>query len=325
MIIIEASDTLRLRPSHLLMMMYRYASGVYQAGDISALNYTKGFLDGTADSPDVRRVLTVSGHGIGEAESWLASHLGECSIETVSFRLVDTQLMQFLRAAAPEHVEAVLSKFRDIVAPYPALAKLASDPGLVPYWKEQSKALKRLTEDQRIAIYGDHPEKIPASKTYDLIYASHGEPFLSRRSTMTLREHLNPGGTLAVLVPARDARLRSNGRTVQRFASSPVVRNAKRYFDSYLEQRGYVVAPQASASLDLTDIARATEFITFNVLAPADSVLIGELILGSLYDHVPDQARLEALGATASHFMGLEAPVYETLNLFLLGAPEGGT
>ena len=71
--------------------------------------------------------------------------------------------------------------------------------------------------------------------------------------------------------------------------------------------------------MDLADIARVEEPINFSVLAPADSVLIGELILTSLPDHIPDQARLEALDEAASRFTGLQAPVSESLKLYLLG------
>jgi hypothetical protein len=318
MIFIEASDNLRLRPSHLLLMIYRYMSGVYQAGDLSALSYTKGYLDASSGSSESKRVLTVSGHGIGEAESWLADHIADCQIDAVSFRLVDTQLLQFLRAAEPHHIESVLDQFKEMVAPFPVLAELMADPGLTPYWCEQSKALKRLADEERMSIFGVHPEKIPAQRLYDLIYVSHGEPFLTRDSVVKLREHLAPDGNMAVLVRTQPNGSGSGTRT-EPFAGSTPVLNAIRYFDSYIEERGYSVAATPKPAVDLADIARVEEPINFSVLAPADSVLIGELILTSLPDHIPDQARLEALDEAASRFTGLQAPVSESLKLYLLG------
>jgi hypothetical protein len=318
MIFIEASDNLRLRPSHLLLMIYRYMSGVYQAGDLSALSYTKGYLDASSGSSESKRVLTVSGHGIGEAESWLADHIAECQIDAVSFRLVDTQLLQFLRAAEPHHIESVLDQFTEMVAPFPVLAKLMADPGLTPYWCDQSKAIKQLSDEERVSIFGVHPEKIPAQRLYDLIYVSHGEPFLTRDSVAKLREHLAPDGSMAVLVRSQPNGSGSGTRT-EPFAGSTPVLNAIRYFDSYIEERGYSVAATPKPGVDLADIARVEEPINFSVLAPADSVLIGELILMSLPDHIPDQARLVALNEAASRFTGLQAPVSESLKLFLLG------
>jgi len=55
--------------------------------------------------------LTVSGYGIGEAERWLAQRLAGCSIDTISFRLVDTPLLQFLRVSKTEDVKTVFIKF----------------------------------------------------------------------------------------------------------------------------------------------------------------------------------------------------------------------
>ena len=187
MIYIEASPTLRLRPSHLLLMIYRYLSGVYQAGDLFALNYIKGFLDGKSASKPAR-ILTVSGHGIGEAETWLAERMDDCRIDTVSFRMIDTQLLQFLRAAGREDIETVFSKFAEMVAPYPLLLELASDPGLVPYWCDQAQDIQRYFQRQKITVFSDHPLCIETSCHYDLIYVSHGMQYFSVDAAEKLRQ-----------------------------------------------------------------------------------------------------------------------------------------
>jgi len=178
MIYLEASPKLRLRPSHLLLMIYRYLSGVYQAGDLFALNYIKGFLDGNSASKPTR-ILTVSGHGIGEAETWLAERIEDCHIDTVSFRLIDTQLLHFLRSAEPSDIEAVFSRFAEMVTPYELLSQLASNPGLIPYWCNQAQHIKHYFQQGKIAVFSDHPLRIDTPGRYDLIYVSQGTEYFS--------------------------------------------------------------------------------------------------------------------------------------------------
>lgn len=318
MIYIEASPHLRLRPSHLLLLLYRYLSGVYQVGDLSALNYIKGFLNGTAARRTLAQVLTVSGHGIGEAEMWLAERVPDCEIETVSFRLIDTQLLQFLRSAEAADIETVFAKFTKIVAPYPVLSELVAAPGLVPYWCEQSKAIRRLSQRKKLVAFSDSPLEIPASKYYDLIYASHGVPFLTLEAVDRLRRRLSPGGLVAVLLPAPEDRSGPGTSAVGRFANSAPVQEAKEMFRKLLEKRGYVLAAESASGLDLSGVAARHEVIHFGVLAPADSVLLGELILSSLYEHISDRARLEVLNETAAQFKGLQMSVNEKLDLYIL-------
>ena len=81
MIFLEAGNNLHLRPAQLLLMIYRYASGIYQTGEISALSYTKGYLDHQGASNSPCRVLTVSSHGIGEAETWMVERLEDAIVE----------------------------------------------------------------------------------------------------------------------------------------------------------------------------------------------------------------------------------------------------
>ena len=312
MMYIEASPRLRLRPSHLLLMIYRYLSGVYQVGDLSALNYVKGFLDGNSAQPKLKRILTVSGHGIGEAEMWLAGRVDGCEIDTISFRLVDTQLLQFLRAAEATDIERVFSKFSQIVSPYEVLSELVSDLGLVPYWCEQAEAVTRCFQEARVNVFSDHPLRIPSSRLYDLIYVSHGWRYFSMKAAEELRRHLSPQAWLAVLMPSQDGS--------SRFATTPPVREALALFNKLLEDRGYVLKPYHTPHLDLKALAARCELIRFSVLAPASSILIGELILRSLGEHISDRARLGVLNETAVHFKELRMPVNEELQLYMMEA-----
>lgn len=312
MMYIEASPRLRLRPSHLLLMIYRYLSGVYQVGDLSALNYVKGFLDGNSAQPKAERVLTVSGHGIGEPEMWLAERIEGCQIDTISFRLVDTQLLQFLRAAEATDIETVFSKFSQIVASYEVLSELVSDPGLVPYWCEQAQAITRCFQGGRVNVFSDHPLRIPSSRFYDLIYVSHGWRHFSMKAAEELRRHLSPQGWLAILMPSQNGSFR--------FVTAPPVREALALLEKLLEDRGYVLKPYHMPPFDLRALASRCELIRFSVLAPASSILIGELILRSLGEHISDRARLEVLNETAIGFKELRMPVNEELELYMMGA-----
>jgi hypothetical protein len=317
MMYIEASETLRLRPTHLLLMIYRYLSGVYQIGDLSALNYVKGFLDGDPGQSRPGRVLTVSGHGIGEAEMWLIERIPGCTLDAISFRLVDTQLMQFLRAASAGDIERVFSNFTETVAPYGVLFGLAGDPGLVPYWCAQAELIKRCFEQGRLGVFSNSPLTIGPDRLYDLIYVSHGAQYFTRNAAEKLRSQLSPQGHLAILMPApEDGRRASHSR----FADSEPVRKAKALFRRLLEDRGYVLGPGAIPPLDFAPLATRSESIRFSVLAAADSVVVGELILSSLGEHISDRARLEVLDETAAKFKGLRMPVNEELELHIMGA-----
>lgn len=315
MIYIEASPHLRLRPSHLLLMIYRYASGVYQVGDLSALNYLKGFLDGSSVEREGARVLTVSGHGIGEAERWLASRLAGCTVDSVSFRLVDTQLLHALRIASPEEIEALFGRFAALVAPYPTLGTLASDPGLIPYWCEQAALIAACFQTGRVNAFSDSPFRIPASRRYDLVYVSQGGPYFTLEAAERLRNRLESGGLLAALAPAR-----SVDGFGSRFATSQPVGEAKALFGQMLEQRGYAITAEAKPPPDLATLATRREVIRFNVLAPAHAVLVGELILASLAEHISDRHRLEVLEEAAARFIDLQLPVSEELELCMMGA-----
>lgn len=317
---IEASPRLRLRPSHLLLMVYRYLSGIYQTGDLSALNYVKGFLDGHPSPLNPKRILTVSGHGIGEAEMWFAGHIAGCGIDTVSFRLIDTQLLQFLRSAEATDIEKVFSEFRQMVVPYGMLSELVLDPGLIPYWCDQAEEIKGSFQQQRIAIFSDHPLRIRPSNFYDLIYVSHGSQYFSVEAAKELRQHLSPRGWLAILMPPQNAGCDGKSSAKGRFANSAAVQEAKALFRALLEKRGYALASEGAPRLDLGGLAVRREIIRFSVLAPASSVLIGELILSSLSEHISDRVRLEVLNQTATVFKELRMPVNEELELDLAEA-----
>ena len=64
------------------------------------------------------------------------------------------------------------------------------------------------------------------------------------------------------------------------------------------------------------------EAIGFSVLAPANLVLIGELILISLYEHISDRARLEILNEVAARYRDLRTPVNEKLQLYIMEANQ---
>jgi len=315
---IEASVTLRLRPSHLLLMIYRYLSGVYQMGDLFALNYIKGFLDGNSAQPKSRKILTVSGHGIGEAETWLGKRVDDCQIDTISFRLLDTQLLQFLRAAEASDIEAVFLKFAQMVAPYQMLSELVSDPGLVPYWCDQAAEIKYYFHQRKIRIFSDYPLRINPPYCYDLIYVSHGMEFFSVEAAAKLLRLLASGGWLTMLMPSEDHAADGKASLSARFANTSPVQQAKALFRKLLQARGYTLAPEAVPRIDLSAVATRCELSHFRVLASANSVLIGELILSSLNEHIPDRARLEVLNETAAQSKELRMPVNEELELYFL-------
>jgi SAM-dependent methyltransferase len=317
---IEASATLRLRPSHLLLMIYRYLSGVYQMGDLFALNYIKGFLDGNSAEPKSKKILTVSGHGIGEAETWLAKRVTGCEIDTISFRLVDTQLLQFLRAAEVNDIEAVFLKFAQMVAPYQMLSELVSDPGLVPYWCDQAAEIKHYFHQRKIRIFSDYPLCINPQYYYDLIYISHGMEYFSVEAAEKLSRLLASGGWLTILMPSKDHSTNGKPSLSTRFANTAPVQEAKALFRKLLQARGYILAREAVPNIDFSAVATRCELSRFRVLASANSVLLGELILSSLGEHISDRARLEVLNETAAQFKELRMPVNEELELYIMEA-----
>lgn len=314
---IEVSPTLRLRPSHVLLMIHRYLSGIYQTGDLFALNYIKGFLDGNATPPPTR-VLTISGHGIGEAETWLADRLYNCHIDSLSFRLIDTQLLHFLRATEPNHIEMVFSKFAEMVAPYNLLSELVASPGLVPYWCNQARQIQHYFQNGKVTVFSNHPLQTNYENSYDLIYVSQGTQYLSIDSPEKLRGRLSPDGWLAILTPSSSSFFNCDG--AGRFATSTVVLEAKALFRSLLESAGYVLTPLPNINLRLTRLSSRTEISRFSVLATAKYVLVGELILASLGEHISDRARLQALNDTAVRFTDLKMSVSEELELSFIKA-----
>lgn len=316
----ETSSSPRVRPSHLLLMIYRYLSGIYQTGDVSALNYVKGFLDGSGNRSAGRQILTVSGHGIGEAEMWLSRRMPDANIDTVSFRLIDTQLLQFLRATNADDVHTLFARFAGLVERHQQLSAWVNHGGLVPYWCRQAESLSRCFDSGRVHVFSNSPLAIPESRTYDLIYVSHGSRYLTVEALNKLRSHLKPGGHLAVLTPARSNDENNMPETERRFADLEIVRSAEADFSRRLEERGYVLRSMQLPALDIDSMARLCERIHFSVLAPADDVLIGQLILRSLGEHISDRSRLEVLNETAGRYRGLQVPVNEELELYFIGA-----
>ena len=112
----------------------------------------------------------------------------------------------------------------------------------------------------------------------------------------------------------------ANGDRFARFSSSTVARESKTLFRKLLESRGYALAPLPTGSPDLRNLAVRRELSRFNVLASAKSVLLGELILASLGEHISDRTRLEILNETAAQFNGLSMPVNEELELLIIEA-----
>lgn len=311
MILIEASTGQRLRPIHLLLMLYRYLSGIYQLGDVAALNYVKGYVDGYAPKAKLEQILTVSGHGIGEPEIWLSDRLPMANIDTVSFRLMNTQLLQFLRTAGPGGVGAIFAQFRKIVASLPSLAELVEDEGLVPYWELQAAEWSR-PRRSHVNVYSDSPLNMPGARTYDLIYVSHGLPYLDTLAVSKLRGHLHLGGWLAVLVPT------PGDLGSERFADSSFVSAAKRLFNDRLALRGYPPVRDSCQRIDFTNVASKTEYIRFSVPASAKNVLVGELLLYSMHEHLSDRVRLEVLAETLDGIGTTEVAVREVLELFMV-------
>jgi SAM-dependent methyltransferase len=242
-------------------------------------------------------------------------------IETISFRLIDTQLLQFLWAASANDIKVVFAKFHDLVRPYQLLSELVSDPGLIPYWCEQAEAITRSFERGHIRVFSDSPLRIPASSSFDLIYVSDGLRHFDEKTVERLREHLTAKGHLAVLAPAT-----VSGRKMEpidaRFADSKPVREAQAAFRELLENRGYYLTSQEVAHRNLRHKCIRREAIRFSVLAPANLVLIGELILISLYEHISDRARLEILNEVAARYRDLRTPVNEKLQLYIMGANQ---
>ena len=311
MILIETPTGQCLRPMHLLLMLYRYLSGVYQLGDVAALNYVKGYVDGHAAGPQLDRVLTVSGHGIGEPEVWLSDRLPSATIDTVSFRQLDTQLLQFLRTAGRRGVAEAFEKFRDLVRPFPALSQLVEDEGLVPYWEMQAEEWC-VPRRPFVSVYSDSPQCIPDSRSYDLIYVSHGLRYLDLSVVTGLRQHLRPSGWLAILVP-------SNADTGgERFADSPCVASARHLFNQLLGRRGYPPVRDSQSYVDFAPLATNMELIRFSVPAPARSMLVGELLIYSMHEHLNDRVRLHVLAETLDALTVTDVSVQEILQLFMI-------
>jgi hypothetical protein len=308
---IEVSSRLRLRPSHVLLMIYRYVSGIYQTGDLSALNYLMGFIKGKRlASP--KRVLTVAGHGIGEAEIWLAEHLKGCQIDVTSFSLLDTQLMHFLRAAHASDIEVLFEKFKGLVAPYEVLNELVADPGLIPYWCEQAEEFSGLFERYPTRLFSDAALSALPADEYDLIYVSQCARDLSVEAVESLRHSLSPQGVLGVLMPIREQRDQAHLQPTCFANSMPFVK-ARERFRQQLETRGYTLLPAYPLHVDLSHLTDHCEKIRFNVLATAHAILVGELILSSVYEHITDRARLDVLNDVVIKFRDVQIPMSEEL------------
>jgi len=290
-------------------MIYRYVSGIYQTGDLSALNYLMGFIKGKGlASP--KRVLTVAGHGIGEAEIWLAEHLKGCQVDVTSFSLLDTQLMHFLRAAHTNDIEVLFEKFKELVTPYEVLNELVADPGLIPYWCEQSEEISGLFERYPTRLFSDAALSALPADEYDLIYISQSARDLSVEAVEGLRHSLSAQGVLGVLMPLREQRGQAQPIC---FANSVPFVEAKEQFRQQLERRGYTLLPAYPLHVDLSHLTDHCEKIRFNVLATAHAVLVGELILSSVYEHITDRARLDVLNDVATQFRDVQIPMSEEL------------
>jgi hypothetical protein len=311
MILIETPTGQSLRPMHLLLMLYRYLSGVYQLGDVAGLNYIKGFIDGGGGQGKLDRVLTLCGHGIGEPEVWLSERLPNAVIDTVSFRQLDTQLLQFLRTAGRSGIAAAFDRFREVLEPFPALYRLLDDEGLVPYWELQAEEWSA-PRRSHVNVYSDNPLRIPDTRVYDLIYVSQGLRYLDVDAVMKLRRHVRGGGWLSILVPA------SSEAAGERFADSMWTTEAKHVFNQLLGRRGYPPARDTHSSLDIQPLVTNSEYIRFSVPASAKSMLVGELLLYSMHEHLSDRVRLEVLAETLDTLSVADVSVREILQLFMI-------
>jgi hypothetical protein len=297
----------------MLLMLYRYVSGVYQLGDFSALSYIKGLLDGGQPRP-VRRVLSISGHGIGEPEIFMSDRFPGAAIDALSYRLIDTQLLQFLRTAGPAGVAEVFEQFKAASADLDGVSRLLDDAGLVPYWEQQAEEWSA-GRRPAITVYSNLPDAVPASHKYDFVYVSNSAPYLQDGSLPSVFRHVAPGGLMAVTLPAQvDSR--------DQFSRSAYVQRAREMYDAILRRQGYAANHRTESASPLgVDVLRR-ETIPFPVPAPAHSVLVGELLLHSMQAHISDRIRLEALSEVLLQVPETDVPVKETLDLLLIEGPR---
>jgi hypothetical protein len=311
MIAFRTASGPRLRPIHLFLMLYRYLSGAYQLGDLSALNYVKGFLDGRRTDGSPRAILSISGHGIGEPEVWLSSRYPEAAIDVLSFRLVDTQLLQFLRIAGPQGVGDVFAQFREAVAPFPALAELVADAGLVPYWELQAEEW-RAGLRSKVTVYSVSPEALPAEASYDIAYVSNSSPYVTMDVLQALQRHVTASSWIALLTPA-------GGSSVPlAFAASPYAREARERLSDFLRGRGLTPQRTPDPILECDVLADRIEVIPLSIPAPARSVLVGELLLCLMQEPVSDRLRIEALATVLGSVPETDTPVRDTLQLIMI-------
>jgi SAM-dependent methyltransferase len=314
MLVFQTSTGHRLRPVHLLLMLSRYISGVYQLGDLTALSYFKGFLDGSNQRQSVSRILSISGHGIGDPEIWLSHAFPDAAIDALSFRLVDTQLLQFLRGAGPAGVAQVFAQFRTATEQLSGLRDLMDDPGLVPYW--QLQAAEWGDGRRRVSVFSTSPLRLPEGRAYDVIYVSNSARYLQPAALDALRRHLAPGGRMAVLAASNAA------DPADQFFKSPYVRQGCDLLDRLLEQHGYSAVCQAHQVTDTDDPSTRRELIRFTIPAAPKSVLVGELLLYSMHEHITDRVRLQVLSDVLRDVPPAEVIARETLELSLIeGAP----
>jgi hypothetical protein len=307
-IVFETASGHRLRPVHLLLMLYRYVSGAYQLSDLSALNYVKGYLDGRgAWTPS--SILTVSGHGIGEPEAWLSDRLPTVCIDAVSLRLLDTQMFQFLRAAGSGGVTEVFERFTEVVSTMPGLAALASDEGLMPYWVLQATKWSQAGR-AHVRAFSVPPDDLPAQRAYDFIYINHSHPYLSGELLDRLRGHLRPAGWMATVVPTAGE--------AGRFAESEHVQRAKIRLNDSLARRGYPPLRAPVAAFSASCAVRRAESFAFDVPSPARAQLMGELLLFSMHGHVSDRIRLQAVSEALDDVSVANVPVRESMQLLLI-------
>ena len=193
---------------------------------------------------------------------------------------------------------------------YEVLNELVADPGLIPYWCEQSEEISGLFERYPTRLFSDAALSALPADEYDLIYISQSARDLSVEAVEGLRHSLSAQGVLGVLMPLREQRGQAQPIC---FANSVPFVEAKEQFRQQLERRGYTLLPAYPLHVDLSHLTDHCEKIRFNVLATAHAVLVGELILSSVYEHITDRARLDVLNDVATQFRDVQIPMSEEL------------
>ncbi|MDA2923038.1 hypothetical protein MYX65_00025 [Acidobacteria bacterium AH-259-L09] len=287
--------------SHAILLVYRYMTGIYMLGDLSFLQFVSGFCKGKRCALDHRRVLTVSGNGIGGLEQLICVQWGLDKLEIMAVTPLQMHILRLLMDATPQEVVDLLRWAQQRVADYPCLSELFALPGLVSYWQQQCASWQSPQLKGKVHLYGGSPWDLRGSEIYDVVLLSHAQKVMLDVDGKQLLSLVKPGGLLAVVTPVIFHPNGLRGRMPMRFTDLPVVESAKQKLREDTLPLAYDVGDDQPSHIRWSlEPADTVHVVSFSIASPMRSVLVGELLIQALDTPLPDTVRLATLESAIS-------------------------